>query len=152
MPALRARLHRRLAIWLMLLLVGANAALPRDLVCCFSTNARPAFELALNGRCLGSLDPDRGHCHAHGAVHSDNETAVGPAPGSCEDIAVRSSEGLRSSFDLLDGLSAQPAVLAEVAPPCLSALSTAPQFRPPLPAHADCGPPLRLTGTVLLRI
>lgn len=147
------RCHRlRFSVWLCMLLL-AQAVLPRDLVCCISEQGQSALELAINGRCIGMLVGSGLHQHdTHSAAGAASTASLQSAHVECEDSAIRSADCRPAR---LLALEMPPAVALPTAH-CFGALTLPlPQFslhRLQIAAPDCCGPPLRLTGTVLLRI
>lgn len=144
----------RASVWLCLALVAVQALLPRGLVCCIPENGRPALELSVQGRCVGTFNC--GGTHHHGApAHSPGETGSGlyAAHNSCEDNALRSLE-VRPERPQLPAYTPVCAIVVCCLP--AAALPTWRRTEPsPVPqAPGGCGPPLQLAiaDSTLLRI
>jgi hypothetical protein len=141
----------RLGATLCLLLLTAQAVLPRDLVLCLHDSGAAAFELGHHGRCLGLAAPATARClAAPGGTSQVERGELAPRDGQCIDQPVTSAEARLSR---MAGLAAPPQAVA-VLP--LGSLA------PATPALPRCltrwqtdlrrSPQARLTACIVLRI
>jgi hypothetical protein len=105
---------RRVSLWLCLLLVTAQALLPRDLVCCHPANGQPGLELSIHGHCLGKVaGTEAGHCCTVPSIESAEQIQWQPLPDDCQDIAIHTAD---SQLVRLQPLAAPQATAEAILP------------------------------------